>query len=161
MSRRLSVPLARHRLSRLHKGPATPAAIIVRLKVAGVKLADPTNLTAMKGGGAIRRVLRPEEWQICSLATPSRVERAADFAAPGRNLTKSAGRRQVNRPIEAQCAWWRSRIGAASATAVFVAQRCRVVRIVALSLWWSGGLWPLGLDGLGDLRGAQIESPRQ
>jgi hypothetical protein len=37
----------------------------------------------------------------------------------------------------------------------------RVVRMAAPSLWWSGGLWPLGLDGLGDLRGAQIESPRQ
>jgi hypothetical protein len=42
-------------------------------------------------------------------------------------------------------------LGADSATAVSVAQ----------SLWWSRGLWPLGLDGLGDLRGPQIESPRQ
>ena len=52
-------------------------------------------------------------------------------------------------------------LGADSATAVFVAQKRRVVRKAAPSLWWSGGLWFLGLDGLGDLRGAQVESPRQ
>jgi hypothetical protein len=50
-------------------------------------------------------------------------------------------------------------LGADSTTAVFVAQKRRVVRTAAPSLWWSGGLWPLGLDGLGDLRGAQIAAP--
>jgi hypothetical protein len=52
-------------------------------------------------------------------------------------------------------------LGADSATAVFVAQKRRVVRIATPSLWWSGGLWPLGLDSLESLGGAQIESPRQ
>jgi hypothetical protein len=64
-------------------------------------------------------------------------------------------------PIEAQCAWWRSR-SAPTARPLYLWRRSAgSLGIAVPSLWWSGGLWPLGLDGLGDLRGAQIESPRQ
>jgi hypothetical protein len=44
-------------------------------------------------------------------------------------------------------------LGADSVTAAFVAQKRQVVRRAAPSLWWSGGMWPLGLDGLGKPRG--------